>query len=83
MKIQCKFTLQYPSSDIAEKIKDALEVDNYKFVQASLNGDEIIAEIESNSAMSLLHTIEDYLSCLTTAERVIIQTRTELGKITR
>jgi hypothetical protein len=80
MKIQCKFTLKYPDQNIAMKIRDSLEVDNYKFIETKLEFDTLITIIESESIMSLLHTTEDYLSCLTTAESVISQTIKNLEK---
>ena len=80
MKIQCKFTLKYPDRNIAMKIRDSLEVDNYKFIETKLESDTLVTIIESESIMSLLHTTEDYLSCLTTAESVISQTIKNLEK---
>ena len=80
MKVKCKFTLEYSSNEIAKKIKAALEVDNSKFVKTELKGEKLIAHMESGSVMSLLHTTEDYLACLATAEQVIIQTKEQLDK---
>ena len=78
MKIHCRFIFDYPNQNTAEKIRDALEVDNYKFIQTEIKNHQLIANIESKSVMSLLHTIEDYLSCLTTAENVIAETEQQL-----
>ena len=71
MTIQCKLTLTYLKPEIARKIKDSLEVDNQNFLKTELSGDSIIAIIEAKSCMSLLHTLEDYISCLSTAENVL------------
>ena len=70
----------YYYQDTALKIRDSLEVDNYKFVETKLENDTLVTVIESESIMSLLHTTEDYLSCLTTAESVISQTLEKLEK---
>jgi hypothetical protein len=80
MKIHCRFTFKYPESVIAQRIKEALEVDNYKFIQTELENTTLFADTDSESLMSLLHTIEDYLSCLGTAENVIEQTEGQLKK---
>ena len=80
MKVTCKFTFKYPSIEIAQKVKDALEVDNYKFVTTELENETLVAHLKSDSVMSLLHTTEDYLACLSTAEQVITQTQEELLK---
>lgn len=62
------------------KIRDSLEVDNYKFIETKLENDTLVTIIQSDSIMSLLHTTEDYLSCLTTAENVISNTIKNLKK---
>ncbi len=80
MKIQCKFVFKYPDPETAKKIRDSLEVDNYQFIQSILDGDKLIATIESESFPSLFHTTEDYLSCLTTAENVISQASKQINK---
>jgi len=80
MKLHCRFIFQYSSPATAEKIRDSLEVDNYRFIHTKLDNDKLIAEIESDSLMSLLHTTEDYLSCLSTAENMIAQTKKNLSE---
>lgn len=71
MEIQCKFSFEYNDQKSAKKIQKALEVDNYKFLKTEIKGSELISLINANSFMSLLHTAEDYLSCLTTAENIL------------
>ncbi len=80
MKISCKFTFKFQNKSDAKKINDSLEVDNYKFIKTKVEKDIIIADIESDSLMSLLHTIEDYLACLATAENVMKQTEGQSNK---
>ena len=80
MKIQCTFILKYRDRNTALKIRDSLEVDNYKFVETKLENGTLVTIIKSDSIMSLLHTIEDYLSCLTTAECIIDQTLKNLER---
>ena len=66
---------------MARQLKDSLEVDNYRFIRTELAGNSLIAIIDSESFLSLLHTTEDYLSCLVTAENVI--TQTQKGLVTK
>ena len=80
MKIRCKLIFNYPTSDMTDKIRNALEVDNYRFIQTDVDNDRLVVDMKSESVMSLLHTLEDYLSCLGTAENVIIQTEETLTK---
>lgn len=65
---------------MAKQIKNSLEVDNYRFIRTNLEGESLIANIDSESFLSLLHTTEDYLSCLVTAENVITQAQEQLLK---
>ncbi len=65
---------------MTDKIRNALEVDNYRFIQTDVDNDRLVVDMKSESVMSLLHTLEDYLSCLGTAENVIIQTEETLTK---
>ena len=73
MKIECKFKFKYPDEKIAENIKNSLEIDNKDYIKTELLGDTLVAKMEADSSMSLLHTIEDYLSCLTTAENLLLK----------
>ena len=74
MKIRTTFVFQFTDPKSAETIRDALEVDNYDHVRTTLDGNKLTAEIEADSLLSLLHTTEDYLSCLVIAENVLEQT---------
>ena len=71
MTIHCELRLSYSSPDIADKIKRSLDVDNQNFIEAQISNNQIIAQIEAKSCMSLLHTLEDYLACLSTAENLL------------
>jgi hypothetical protein len=71
MDVMCKFVFQFPDSESALKIKNTLDVDNYSFIRTEVKENTLVADISSKSVMSLLHTIEDYLSCLSTAESIL------------
>ena len=73
MDIECKLTLKYSNPDNARKIRQSLEIDNSNFVETELSGNTIIARIKAESFLSMLHTLEDYLSCLATAENLILE----------
>jgi hypothetical protein len=77
MEIQCKFTFKYPNKTIAKKMVDSLEIDNLDYVKSKLEENIVIVDIKSSSFMSLLHTVEDYLSCLATAENILVEDNTE------
>ncbi len=71
MKISCRLEFDYDSESEAEAIVKALEVDNYQFVEMTLEGRTIISIAESESIPSLIHTLDDFLACLSVAEKVV------------
>ena len=71
MKISCKLDFDYESEDEAKAVLKAVEVDNYEFVKTTLDGKRIVSIVESDSIPSLIHTLDDYLACVSVAERVV------------
>jgi hypothetical protein len=77
MNIQCKFTFQYPDKKTAKKMVESLNIDNLDYVNSKIEENIVIVDIQASSFMSLLHTIEDYLSCLATAENILVENKPE------
>ena len=71
MKISCTLEFDYDSKDEAEAVARAVEVDNEGFVKMDVEGKRIISTAESESIPSLIHTLDDFLSCVSVAERVV------------
>lgn len=71
MKISCKLEFEYESENDAKAIAKSVEVDNYQFVKTTLDGKRIISIAESESIPSLIHTLDDYLACISVAEKVV------------
>ena len=46
-------------------------MDDAPYIATSVSGRRLVAEAESDSLLSLLHTLEDYLACLAVAEGVL------------
>ncbi len=70
-KVSCSLRLEFSSSDEAENVHRSVELDNQGFVATKLEGGAILAEIEASSLNSLLHTLDDFLSCISVAEKVV------------
>lgn len=70
-KFYCTLTFEYEDKKKAEAISKSLEVDNYSFVRSKQINNKIISEINSKSIPSLIHTIDDYLACVSVAEKTI------------
>ena len=71
MKISCTLEFDYDSEEEAEAVARAVAVDNEGFVEMNVEGKRIISTAESESIPSLIHTLEDFLSCVSVAERVV------------
>ncbi len=71
MKVRCSLALEYAGSDDASRIKKALEPDNENFISTRAEGNVLEAETEADSVLSLLHTLDDFLACLSVAERTM------------
>lgn len=71
MKIKCKLVFEYEDAATASKILKAVEIDNYTFVDAKIKKNRIISEIKAASLTSLLHTLDDYLACVSIAEKIV------------
>jgi len=66
---RCVIELEFGSEASARAVFEATNVDNDDFVQARLEGNKLIAEMEGGSLDSLRRTLDDYLACLNAAEK--------------
>ena len=71
MKISCNIFIGYSDSIKAKKMLKSIKVDDFEFVKSKVNKNRLEAEITSKSISSLLHTIDDYLACLSVAEKIV------------
>ena len=71
MKISCNLRIEYNNSEKAEKILRSIKVDDFDFVTSKVHNKRIEATIKSKSVSSLLHTLDDYLACLSVAEKIV------------
>jgi tRNA threonylcarbamoyladenosine modification (KEOPS) complex Pcc1 subunit len=70
-RVSCNLRLEFASSDQAERVHRSIELDNQGFVTTRLEGNAILAQIEASSLNSLLHTLDDFLSCTSVAEKIV------------
>ena len=73
MEITCSLSIEYDSKINAEKVLQSVKVDDYKFVTSKIQDNTLEATIKSTSVPSLLHTLDDYLVCLSIAEKIVIK----------
>ena len=71
MKILCNLYIECDTSEKADKILRSINVDDFDFVTSKIQNKRLEATIKSKSVSSLLHTLDDYLSCLSVAEKIV------------
>ena len=71
MEISCILEIDCGTPKKAEIINEALRVDNEGYMESKAEGSVIKARTNSENFLSLLHTLNDFLSCLLLAEESI------------
>lgn len=72
MNIECTIKIQYPTKKIADALVKTLRVDDVSFVQTALKQEtQLDVTITAQTIASLLHSLDDYLACLTVAEKLV------------
>ena len=71
MRISCDIEIDYENEEETKVILNSIEVDNLSYIQSKKKGKSLLTHIESNSIPSLIHTLDDYLSCVSIAEKII------------
>ena len=67
-----RLTLRFDTAEKARRVAKALEPDNEGFLKTTLKGRTLLAEADAASIPALLHTLDDYLACLSVAARLKI-----------
>jgi hypothetical protein len=71
MKISCDVEIDYENEEETKAILNSIEVDNLSYIQSKKKGKSLFTHIESNSISSLIHSLDDYLACVSIAEKII------------
>ncbi|UCH72177.1 MAG: hypothetical protein JSW62_01115 [Thermoplasmatales archaeon] len=71
MKASCDLIIEYDDVKKVKNILKSIEVDDFDFVKSKVNMKKIEAHIESSSVSSLIHTLDDYLACISVAEKIV------------
>ena len=71
MKVSCHLTIDCKTPKNAKKVLGSIKVDDFDFVKSTVKGNILEATIESSSVSSLLHTLDDYLACVSVAESIV------------
>lgn len=71
MKSKCKIEIDLKTNKNAKKLLKSVKVDDYSFVESKIKDSSLVATVEADSIESLLHTVDDYLSCVSVAEKIL------------
>ncbi len=75
MKSAARLTLGFDDANSARAIAAAVAIDDDHYIRTTRRGRTLIAEATANGPMSLLHTLDDYLACISVAERTSKEAR--------
>jgi tRNA threonylcarbamoyladenosine modification (KEOPS) complex Pcc1 subunit len=67
MKAMCTLTIEFTDETKAHTVLQSIKGDDEGFVTSTVTGKTLQATIESTSIASLLHTLDDYLACVSVA----------------
>jgi hypothetical protein len=70
-RVTCEIALRFQSQEDAGKVLRAVQQDNGEYVDARQDGDAILAVMRAPTLKSLLHTLDDFLSCVSVAEKIV------------
>ena len=71
MKVRCILAIDFDDAKKARSVLKSVEVDDFDFVKSKINKNKLEAKITSDSVPSLLHTLDDYLACVSVAMKVL------------
>ena len=71
MKVSCILEIDFDGKEKAVNVFKSIKVDDLSFVSSKIKNSKIEARIDADSISSLLHTIDDYLACLSVAEKIV------------
>ena len=75
MKSAARLTFEFDDTDSARAIVAAVAIDDDRYIRTTRRGRILIAEATADGPMSLLHTLDDYLACISVAERTAKEAR--------
>ena len=71
MHVTCDIVIEFDDSDKLKTVLKSIKVDDFDFVKSKAIENRLEAKIKTNSISSLLHTLDDYLACVSVAMKVI------------
>ncbi len=70
-QVICTLELKFRSESEAIKVHKSVELDNEGYLESEVRGEVIRAKITAGSLKSALHTLDDFMSCMSVAEKIV------------
>lgn len=74
MKVNCRLTLQFQTPEQAKKVFESVHIDDVSFMNTTIVNNRMEARIQTRLISSMIHTLDDLLSCVQIAENIIKKT---------
>ena len=69
MRSSAKLTLTFPDVATAEAVAASISLDDQGYIHTARKRATITATATADGPLALLHTLDDYLACISVAER--------------
>ena len=66
----CELVFEFSSEKEARLVADAVKLDNPEFITLEIEGNTLKSKISAQTISSLLHSLDDYLACISLAEKI-------------
>ncbi len=71
MRVRCRLELEFEDHETARGIHEAVKLDNEGYIESRVEGNKLVAETGSDNIMTLRNTLDDYLACVSVAQKSI------------
>ena len=71
MDVSCEISIEFDDIKNAKTVLRSVDVDDFDFVKSKINKNRLEAQIKAKSIPSLIHTLDDYLACISVAMKIV------------
>jgi tRNA threonylcarbamoyladenosine modification (KEOPS) complex Pcc1 subunit len=71
MDVICELIIELENNEKVKTILKSVQVDDFNFVDSKIDDKKLKVTIKASSISSLLHTLDDYLSCIYVAINIV------------
>ena len=71
MDVRCEVVIDFDDLKKAKTVLRSIRVDDFDFVKSKISNNRLEASIKAKSISSLIHTLDDYLACISVAMKIV------------